>query len=233
MVQARNPLLVFESKEVVRRYFEKEGFREINPPVGIDVAFTSGEKTVGIKFVKFSQNPVKDRRLIRNLLYQLLRDRPCDEMYLAVEEISYSHLPTPEEFQMSGIGLVKLSEHLLEVMVKAVSIPPRSPYSKSSLTHSMNSNNKENDSVKLVLDDQIIKSIKEDIIQEVCRRIIDEIKKNHYIVNKIENINLIDEIGVKDSKDLKNNIQKLPLSNELLEFLKDNPWINVIGKRDG
>ncbi|MDW8003645.1 MAG: hypothetical protein RMI04_02370 [Thermofilaceae archaeon] len=233
MVQAWNPLLTLEAKEVVRKYFEKQGFREINPPVGIDVAFTCGETTVGIKFVKLSQNPVKDRRLIRNMLYQLLRDKPCDEMYLALEDIIYSHLPAPEEFQMSGIGLLKLNKHLLEVVIRAVSVTSRSLHSKNSLNHSANNNEKENKHVRLVIDDQIIKSIKEDIIQEVYRRVVDEIKKNNNIICNKENINLINEIEVKDINNFKNDIQKLPLSNELLEFLKDNPWLNIIGKRDG
>jgi hypothetical protein len=105
MVQERSSLLT-ESPlaDAVRRYYAELGYTEIEPPEGVDVAFRKGEHRIGVRLVKFSRSSVRDRRFIRSEIYRLLRDRPCEELYIAVEEISFGRLPPPTSSGKAELG---------------------------------------------------------------------------------------------------------------------------------
>jgi len=115
MVQERRALL----RTRIREYFTSLGYREVACPDRIDAAFERDGVVVGVKMIELTSNPARDKRFVRRCMLSLLRERPCDLIYLAVEEVLPSHLPEPVEFRESGIGLLRVSWGGVEVAFPA------------------------------------------------------------------------------------------------------------------
>lgn len=210
--------------DAVRKYFAEQGYMEIEPPEGVDVAFRKGEHRVGVKLVKFSRSSVRDRRAIRSELYKMLRDKPCEELYIAVEEISFGRLPLPYEFRESGIGLLKVSGASVEVVIPATPFrrefvaPARDIFREDRFPRV------EGEYVSV---DQLVKVVKE------LRELLEEVRRYSGVhaesFGKLSDGKLPHSVNKEAAQsEVKENERNLeyPLA---VDFIKDNPWLGIIG----
>jgi hypothetical protein len=226
MVQERSSLLT-ESPlaDAVRRYYAELGYTEIEPPEGVDVAFRKGEHRIGVRLVKFSRSSVRDRRFIRSEIYRLLRDRPCEELYIAVEEISFGRLPPPYEFRESGIGLLRVSGSSVEVAIPAT---PLKKVVATSTRHTL----QEGGSSRSVGDeylevDQLVKVVKElkELIEEVKKRSDALAASSDRKSDANVSATALEDVVHSEAKENEKNIDYVLA----VDFIKGNPWLGIIG----
>jgi len=226
MVQERGSLLT-ESPlaDAVRRYFAELGYTEIEPPEGVDVAFRKGEHRIGVRLVKFSRSSVRDRRFIRSEIYRLLRERPCEELYITVEEISFGRLPPPYEFRESGIGLLRVNGSSVEVAIPATPLRKVVATSTShTLQEGRSSRSVGNEYVDI---DQLVRVVKElkELIEAVKKR--DEALVASSDKGGDSNVSTTTLEGMvhSETKESEKNLDHMLAA----DFIKGNPWLGIIG----
>ena len=224
MVQERRSLLV----DTLRRYFLGQGYREVNPPPELDVAFERTGQITGVKIFFFSGSPVRDQRALRSLMYRILRERCCDMAYIAVEDLRYGHLPRYEEFKESGIGLLKVGESWVDVAVLAKplnsSLKPVTGFSYEVPSAAPT--------------DGLI----EGFVQELERKILERLER------KItEELSKVAPLSALDANGKGMTIQTSPLRDKHekgsdngppildlldIDFIKGNPWLQEIQRKN-
>ncbi|MEM0023158.1 MAG: hypothetical protein QXG48_00270 [Thermofilaceae archaeon] len=233
MVQERRSLLI----DFLRKYFQEKGYSETTPLEGLDLVFASGRRTVGVKLLSYSSNPVKDQKAIRSFMYRLLREKPCDEIFFATEEIRYSHLPRFEEFKESGIGLLKVLEGRIEVAV-----PARPFEDVSGLTERGRLPARRDGTPATVL------SFPEEILyKELERKVVEliEQKITEHLTRKVQATTIPLEVS-SESQVAKSKVQNGDRGRDYtdsgfregtalqdVDFLKGNPWLVELMKRGG
>lgn len=231
MVQERGALLTRDQLlEVIKQYFTAAGYTEIEAPEGVDLALRKGDRSVGIRLLKFSKNPARDRRLVRSEIYRLLRERPCDELYIAVEEISFARLPPSYEFKESGIGLLKVDGSSVEVAIPATPIRARSAEAEGGGARE-SFHRGAGWSPELVSGAQFMEIVRE------LKALLEEAKRQaRWGAGATSEGGTLVAAGRGSEGAVERRVgeegaaeQSLPVA----DFLRDNPWLKIIGGKGG
>lgn len=105
-----------EVKNSIRNFFISKGYRELKDVTGVDLAFSNGETRIGIKVFTISGSITKLVEKIRLFMYEALNSRKYSKYYIALPDLRVGALPTSREFEVSGIGLLKVGEEVEELI---------------------------------------------------------------------------------------------------------------------
>ncbi|MEM0042679.1 MAG: hypothetical protein QXF46_01015 [Thermofilaceae archaeon] len=231
MVQERRSLLI----GILRKYFHEKGYSETAPFEGLDLTFTNKRTTVGVKVLSYSSNPVKDQKAIRSCMYRLLRDKPCDEIYFATEEIRYSHLPSFEEFKESGIGLLKVSEDRIEVAVPA---RPFGDASGLTVQGKLPATRGSTPATVVPFSEEILfKELERKVIELIERKITEHLAGKVQATNTLLEVSSESQVAKSEvwNGDRGRDYRNFDLSEggalQDVDFLKGNPWLSELMKR--
>lgn len=233
MVQEGRTLLI----NSLKRFFSEKGYREAEPMEDLDLVFAGYSKTIGVKLLFYTSNPAKDQKAARGYIYRLLREKPCDEIYFAVEEVRYSHLPRFEEFKESGIGLLRVHEDRVEIAV------PARPFEQLNTTpvaqrKPLASGHSSLASGTLLPEEVLIKEIERRVVELVEQRLAEYLggraPATHPLVKGPEEHSLADRFEKLREASIQSHAEAIDLQGSALpdiEFLKGNPWLGVLMKR--
>jgi len=219
MVQEGGALLTADrAVDAVKRLFAQLGYAEAEPPEGVDLAFRKGDRVVGVKLVKFSRSVARDRRVIRSEIYRLLREKPCDEVYIAVEGVSFGRLPPPYEFRESGIGLVEVEGASARVAIPAA--PLRERPAEQALERPSPAAAAAGDAARLA-----------EIVREL-RALLEELKKSEVGGKVSESLSAPVRIENAERAEGRTGGAGEELERLLAaDFIKDNPWLSILRER--
>jgi len=206
--------------DAVKRFFAQLGYTEIEPPRDVDLAFRKGDRTVGVKLVKFSRSVVRDRRLVRGEIYRLLREKPCDEVYIAVEGVSFGRLPPPYEFKESGIGLVEVDGSLARIAIPAA--PLREKPARLALEWPSPSGAVASDAAQLA-----------EIVREL-KALLEELKRGEPLGRASESGSPRAPVRAEVAEQAESETGGTGEDLEHLlaaDFIRGNPWLSILRER--
>lgn len=213
MVQERRALLINRLKE----YFRSQGYREVAPARGTDLCFERDGTRAGVKLIEFTGHPVKDRSLARSCVYRFLREEPCDLIYLAVEEVRFSHLPKPEEFDESGVGLLMVNDEGVKVAFPAKLI--RNAHAPAQHTATLI----DRTSATFSVEETVLKELERRILEQLEKRIIERLNKADATITTLA--------GSSTASSQSGPAPLLPPEILDVEFVKGNPWLKELSGR--
>jgi len=221
MVQEGGALLtVNRAADAVKQLFAQLGYAEVEPPKGVDLAFKKGNRIIGVNLVKFSRSVVRDRRFIRSEIYRLLREKPCDEVYIAVEGISFGRLPPPYEFRESGIGLVEIGGSSARIAIPAA--PLRGENFGLAPERSSPAGAEASSAAQLA-----------EIVREL-KALLKELKRGELISETLEVASSRAPVKIEAAERAEGGASETgeDLGRLLaVDFVKDNPWLSILRER--
>ncbi|MEM1509052.1 MAG: hypothetical protein QW291_04685 [Thermofilaceae archaeon] len=236
-----------EIKNPIRDFFVNKGYRELKDITGVDLAFSDGETRIGIKIFTLSGSITKLAEKIRLFIYEALNSRKYSKYYIALPGLRVGALPTSREFEASGIGLLKVSEEVEEL------IPARLLSDSGEKVEALNSPRIDEAALRVIAEELLRKNLST-MIREAIEAVLREefpifetvdTERLEKVIRRLEEAtstlaalissggNAIQSSGFRSSRSFyekRTNIGEV-YKEEVPEWVLNNPWVERIRNR--
>lgn len=216
--------LTSEIKSIIVQHFISKNYKVVSSidHKGItglfDLFFRDSEGLTAVKIIEEqSVSPVKMREKIENTVVKIISsisNLNISKVYLVIVRPRLSSLPSVRFFEEARIGLITVSS--------SGEIIERIPAKVRCRSVSMESNANE---LMLIVGDLRTKIyVLEERLkrnEELLKKLVKRVEELDRKILRINNISREESIGFEEKTTI----------NETLEFLEDNPWLNVLSKR--